>query len=61
MGGYILRHLRHLDVGFVSPGGARATKGASVLCIKDNMSWVHTVVIQVGFYLLIQSIGTITL
>jgi len=47
-----LPQLRHLDVGFSFPGVATDPKGATVLCVIGNVSWVHTVVIQVGFYLL---------
>ena len=49
---FALLHFRHLDVGFSSPGVATDTKGVAVLHVIGNMSWVHTVVIQVGFYLL---------
>ena len=52
MGVVTLLHFRHLDVGFSSPGVATDTKGVAVLHVIGNMSWVHTVVIQVGFYLL---------
>lgn len=45
-------HFRHLDVGFTYPDVVTDIKGVAVLHIKGNMSWVHTVVIQVGFYLL---------
>jgi len=44
--------VRHLDVGSSFPSAANGTKGAAVLRIIGNVSWVHTVVIQVGFYLL---------
>lgn len=43
---------RHLDVGYASPDVATDIKGPTVLRIKRNVSWVHTVVKQVGFYLL---------
>jgi len=43
---------RHLDVGSASPDVATDIKGPTVLRIKRNVSWVHTVVKQVGFYLL---------
>jgi len=52
MGVVTLLHFRHLDVGFSFPGVATDTKGVAVLHVIGNMSWVHTVVIQVGFYLL---------
>jgi hypothetical protein len=43
---------RHLDVGSSFPGVVSDAKGAAVLRIIRNVSWVHTVVRQVGFYLL---------
>jgi hypothetical protein len=52
VGNDTLPHLRHLDVGFAYPGDEKVTKGAAVLRVIGNMSWVHTVEIQVGFYLL---------
>lgn len=36
-------------VDFSYPGDEEVSKGATVLRIKGNMSWVHTVVRQVGF------------
>lgn len=52
IGVFTLLHFRHLDVGFSFPGVATDTKGMAVLHVIGNMSWVNTVVIQVGFYLL---------
>lgn len=48
----ILPALRHLDVGSSLPGVVSDAKGAAVLRVMGNVSWVHTVVTQVGFYLL---------
>jgi len=42
----------HLDVDSARPGGEAATKGWPVLPLKCYVSWVQTVVRQVGSYLL---------
>lgn len=47
-----LHYFRHLDVGFSFPDVENDIKGSTVIRIIRNMSWVHTVVKQVGFYLL---------
>jgi len=52
MGVRTLYYVRHLDVGFSYPDAVEGIKGPTVLRVKRNMSWVHTVVRQVGFYLL---------
>jgi hypothetical protein len=44
--------VRHLDVGSSQPGTEKGSKGAAVLCLRGYVSWVYTVVIQVGSYLL---------
>ena len=42
----------HLDVGSSHPGGGEAPKGLAVRQLKWYVSWVQTVVRQVGPYLL---------
>ena len=42
--------VRHLDVGSAHPGGEEAPKGWSVRPLKGYVSWVQTVVRQVGPY-----------
>ena len=42
----------HLDVGSSHPGGGEAPKGSAVRRLKWYVSWVQTVVRQVGPYLL---------
>lgn len=42
----------HLDVGSSLPGAEVGTKGAIVHRLMWHVSWVNTVVIQVGPYLL---------
>ena len=42
----------HLDVGSSHPGGGGAPKGLAVRQLKRYVSWVQTVVRQVGPYLL---------
>ena len=42
----------HLDVGSSHPGGEEAPKGSAVRRLKWYVSWVQTVVRQVGPYLL---------
>ena len=44
--------VRHLDVGSSHPGTEEGSKGAAVLCLRGYVSWVYTVAIQVGSYLL---------
>jgi len=41
----------HLDVGSSHPGGEEAPKGLAVRQLKRYVSWVQTVVRQVGPYL----------
>ena len=41
----------YLDVGSSHPGGAAAPKGEAARLLKGNVSWVQTVVRQVGLYL----------
>ncbi len=41
----------HLDVGSSHPGGEGAPKGSAVRRLKRYVSWVQTVVRQVGPYL----------
>ena len=41
----------HLDVGSSHPGGEEAPKGSAVRRLKWYVSWVQTVVRQVGPYL----------
>lgn len=48
----IYRAVWHLDVDSTRPGGAVAAKGWPVLPLKCYVSWVQTVVRQVGSYLL---------
>ena len=43
--------VRHLDVGSSYPGGGEAPKGPAVRRLKSYVSWVQTVVRQVGTYL----------
>ena len=43
--------VRHLDVGSPYPGGEEAPKGLAVRQLKGYVSWVQTVVRQVGSYL----------
>ena len=43
--------VRHLDVGSTHPGGEAAPKGSAVRRLKCYVSWVQTVVRQVGPYL----------
>jgi hypothetical protein len=40
--------VRHLDVGSSYPGGGEAPKGLAVRQLKGYVSWVQTVVRQVG-------------
>jgi hypothetical protein len=40
--------VRHLDVGSSHPGGGEAPKGMAVRHLKRHVSWVQTVVRQVG-------------
>ncbi len=40
--------VRHLDVGSTYPGGEEASKGLAVRQLKGYVSWVQTVVRQVG-------------
>ena len=40
--------VRHLDVGSTYPGGGEASKGLAVRQLKSYVSWVQTVVRQVG-------------
>ena len=40
----------HLDVGSSHPGGGEAPKGSAVRRLKWYVSWVQTVVRQVGLY-----------
>jgi len=40
--------VRHLDVGSTYPGGEEAPKGLAVRQLKSYVSWVQTVVRQVG-------------
>ena len=40
--------VRHLDVGSSYPGGGEAPKGLAVRQLKSYVSWVQTVVRQVG-------------
>ena len=42
--------VRDLDVGSAHPGGGEAAKGWSVRPLKCYVSWVQTVVRQVGLY-----------
>ena len=42
----------HLDVDSSYPGAVLGSKGAAVLRLRGNVSWVHTAVRQVGPYLL---------
>ena len=56
-GWYCLRvqidgNVRHLDVGSSYPGGGEAPKGMAVRHLKRYVSWVQTVVRQVGLNLL---------
>ena len=44
--------VRHLDVGSSYPGGGEAPKGMAVRHLKRYVSWVQTVVRQVGLNLL---------
>ncbi|PMP88381.1 MAG: hypothetical protein C0172_02745 [Caldisphaera sp.] len=39
-----------IDVGFSHPGSAAASKGGAARPLKGNVSWVQTVVRQVGLY-----------
>ena len=41
--------VRHLDVGSSHPGAGEGPKGLTVLQLKWYVSWVKTVVRQVGF------------
>lgn len=52
MGVPILFMVRHLDVGFSYPPVAGDRKGAAVLRIKRNMSWVQYGASQYGPYVL---------
>ena len=52
VGVLILLEYWHLDVDSSYPPGVSAGKGAAVLRIKWNVSWVKYVVKQYGFYLL---------
>ena len=45
-------NVRHLDVGSSYPGGGEAPKGMAVRHLKRYVSWVQTVVRQVGLNLL---------
>ena len=42
--------VRHLDVGSAYPGGEEAPKGWSVRPLKRYVSWVQSVVRQLGLY-----------
>ncbi len=44
--------VRDLDVGSSHPRAVSGSKGAAVLCLRGYVSWVNTVVRQVGSYLL---------
>ena len=50
--GHIDDTVRTLDVGSSHPGGEEAPKGLAVRQLKRYVSWVQTVVRQVGLYLL---------
>ena len=42
--------VRHLDVGSAYPGAEAGSKGSAVRRLKSHVSWVQTVVRQVGLY-----------